>query len=68
MKNTIIITTARRWPLCIDPQGQANRFIRNLEKDNQLDIVKLSDENLEDDNFYETYDPDEDMDLTEDEE
>ncbi|OHT02341.1 Dynein heavy chain family protein [Tritrichomonas foetus] len=46
LENTIIITTARRWPLCIDPQGQANRFIRNLEKDNNMDIVKLSDENL----------------------
>jgi hypothetical protein len=32
------------------------------------DFTELSDENLEDDNFYETYDPDEDMDLTEDEE
>lgn len=46
LENTIIITTARRWPLCIDPQGQANRFIRNLEKDNNMDIVKLSDENF----------------------
>jgi dynein heavy chain len=46
LENTIVITTARRWPLCIDPQGQANRFIRNLEKDNQMDIVKLTDENL----------------------
>ena len=32
------------------------------------DFTELSDENLEDDNFYETYDPDEDMDLTEDDE
>jgi dynein heavy chain len=46
LENTIVITTARRWPLCIDPQGQANRFIRNHEKDNQIDIVKLTDDNL----------------------
>jgi dynein heavy chain len=46
LENTIIITTARRWPLCIDPQGQANRFIRNLEKENMMEIVKLTDETL----------------------
>ena len=42
IQNGIIISKARRWPLCIDPQGQANKWIKNMEKDNNLDIIKLS--------------------------
>ena len=34
---------SRRWPLLIDPQGQSNRWIRNKEKDNALDVIKLTD-------------------------
>lgn len=34
---------ARRWPLMIDPQGQANKWIKNMEKANNLHVVKLSD-------------------------
>lgn len=29
-ENGIIMSKARRWPLMIDPQGQAGKFIRNL--------------------------------------
>eukprot|EP00501_MAST-03F_sp_TOSAG23-6_P002568 GSMAST32.ASY1.ANO1.2709.1 assembled CDS len=32
VENGIIMSYARRWPLFIDPQQQANRFIRNLGK------------------------------------
>jgi len=46
LENTIIMSKSRRYSLCIDPQGQANRFIRNLNKDSQIDIVKLTDDNL----------------------
>ncbi|XP_052421590.1 dynein axonemal heavy chain 7 [Carassius gibelio] len=41
--NAIIISNARRWPLMIDPQGQANKWLKNMEKSNSLHIIKLSD-------------------------
>ncbi|KAJ3068699.1 Dynein heavy chain 6, axonemal [Podochytrium sp. JEL0797] len=40
-ENGILVTRGRRWPLMIDPQGQANRWIRNMEG-SSLKIVKLS--------------------------
>ena len=42
IENAIFVTRSRRWPLMIDPQSQANRWIKNLEKDNKLRIIKLS--------------------------
>ncbi|KAI9175897.1 hypothetical protein H9P43_006261 [Blastocladiella emersonii ATCC 22665] len=42
-ENALISANSRRWSLFIDPQGQANKWIRNMEKDNGLDIIKLSD-------------------------
>ncbi|XP_062861638.1 dynein axonemal heavy chain 7 [Trichomycterus rosablanca] len=41
--NAIMISNARRWPLMIDPQGQANKWIKNMEKANSLHVIKLSD-------------------------
>lgn len=32
-ENGIIIDKTRRWPLMIDPQYQANKFIKNLSKE-----------------------------------
>lgn len=49
IENGIIVTQSllnRRWPLMIDPQQQANRWIRNIEKDNKLIVTKQSDPNL----------------------
>ncbi len=43
--NGIVVFSARRWPLMIDPQGQANKWIRNMEKANNLQIVKLTNPN-----------------------
>ncbi|KAJ2994003.1 Dynein heavy chain 7, axonemal [Globomyces sp. JEL0801] len=52
--NGIMISNARRWPLMIDPQGQANKCttifsvfnqlgIKNMEKSKSLQVVKLTD-------------------------
>lgn len=43
--NGIIVHNTRRWPLMIDPQGQANKWIKNLEKANNLAVCKMSDPN-----------------------
>eukprot|EP00878_Enallax_costatus_P044878 GHUV01053652.1.p1 GENE.GHUV01053652.1~~GHUV01053652.1.p1 ORF type:complete len:242 (+),score=78.12 GHUV01053652.1:683-1408(+) len=40
--NAIIMKSGRRWPLLIDPQGQANKWIKNLEKDHRLQVIKPS--------------------------
>ncbi|XP_018322727.1 dynein heavy chain 3, axonemal isoform X2 [Agrilus planipennis] len=45
IENGIIATKARRWPLMIDPQGQANKWIKNMEKQNRLQVIKLTDGN-----------------------
>ncbi|CAH1793738.1 unnamed protein product [Owenia fusiformis] len=41
--NGIVVSNSRRWPLMIDPQGQANKWVKNMEKNNKLAIIKLSD-------------------------
>ena len=43
VENGIITSNARRWPLMIDPQGQANKWIKNMEKANNLHVIKLTD-------------------------
>ncbi|KXJ28065.1 dynein heavy chain 7, axonemal [Exaiptasia diaphana] len=43
IENGIIISNANRWPLMIDPQGQANKWIKNMEKKNNLHVIKLTD-------------------------
>ncbi|XP_064633435.1 dynein axonemal heavy chain 12-like isoform X2 [Lineus longissimus] len=41
--NGVIVANSRRWPLMIDPQGQANKWVKNMEKEFQLSVIKLTD-------------------------
>uniref|UniRef100_A0A8C5KDU7 Dynein axonemal heavy chain 1 n=1 Tax=Jaculus jaculus TaxID=51337 RepID=A0A8C5KDU7_JACJA len=43
VENGVINQYSQRWTHFIDPQGQANKWIKNMEKDNGLDVFKLSD-------------------------
>ncbi|XP_023393798.1 dynein heavy chain 1, axonemal [Pteropus vampyrus] len=43
VENGVINQFSQRWTHFIDPQGQANKWIKNMEKDNGLDVFKLSD-------------------------
>ena len=61
VENGIIIFNSNRWPLMIDPQGkahrltappaqscsagQANKWVKNMERPNKLSAIKLSDPN-----------------------
>lgn len=44
-ENAILVTRAGRWPLMIDPQEQASRWIRQMEGP-ELRIIKLTDSNF----------------------
>ena len=41
--NGIITDSARRWPLMIDPQMQANKWVKKMSKSSNLVTFKLSD-------------------------
>ncbi|KAK3752205.1 hypothetical protein QZH41_008046 [Actinostola sp. cb2023] len=58
--NGVIVDSARRWPLMIDPQGQANKWIKNTEKDSQLSVggvncLRLGDTVIEYSNDFRFY-------------
>ena len=40
-ENGVMVTRGRRWPLCVDPQFQGNKWIKNLERPQGLKIVDL---------------------------
>ena len=42
IENGIIVAKARRWPLMIDPQGQANKWVKNMMKESGIDVIKLT--------------------------
>lgn len=42
VESAIIIKNARRWPLMIDPQGQANKWVKNMEKSNKLCVIRFT--------------------------
>ncbi|OXA50744.1 Dynein heavy chain 6, axonemal [Folsomia candida] len=45
-ENAILATRGRRWPLMIDPQDQANRWIKQNEGDRSLKVMKFNDGNF----------------------
>lgn len=40
-ENAILTTKADRWGLCIDPQQQANKWIKNMHKKDKIQIMKF---------------------------
>lgn len=45
IENAIIMDNSKRWSLFIDPQSQANKWIRHMEKRSELEIIKVTDKN-----------------------
>ena len=46
IENGIMLFKSNRWPLMIDPQGQANKWIKKMEEHNSLKIVKQNQGNF----------------------
>ena len=44
-ENGIIVTRGTRWPLVIDPQCQAQKWIKNMEVQNQLKVIDFGMQN-----------------------
>ena len=44
--SAILVTRGRRWPLMIDPQEQAKKWIRNMEAPNKLQTTRLTNVNM----------------------
>ena len=45
LQNAIIMENSLQWCLFIDPQNQANEWIRNMEKSNNLQVLKTTNPN-----------------------
>eukprot|EP01135_Chromosphaera_perkinsii_P005558 Nk52_evm107s352 gene=Nk52_evmTU107s352 len=41
VENGVTVTRGRRWPLMIDPQGQAFKWIKNMESERGLKLIDL---------------------------
>ncbi|NXR16043.1 DYH1 protein, partial [Semnornis frantzii] len=46
VENGVITQFSQRWTLYIDPQGQANKWIKNLVRANNLEVAKLGDQDF----------------------
>lgn len=46
IENAIIMDISDRWPLFIDPQGQATKWIKKMEEDSGYLVVKMNDPQL----------------------
>ena len=45
IESAVLVHNTRKWPLLIDPQGQALKWISEMEKANGVTIVKSADVN-----------------------
>jgi dynein heavy chain, axonemal len=45
-ENGVMTSRGRRWPLMIDPQGQANKWVKNMENKHGLKILNLHSSDL----------------------
>ncbi|KAH9508007.1 Dynein heavy chain 6, axonemal [Bulinus truncatus] len=46
IEKAVLVSRGCRWPLMIDPQEQAKRWIRMKEAQNKLKIIKLTNANF----------------------
>jgi dynein heavy chain len=46
IENAIMLSKSNRWPLMIDPQGQANKWVKKMEEHNSLKVVKQNQSNF----------------------
>ncbi|CAM9110379.1 unnamed protein product, partial [Ectocarpus fasciculatus] len=46
IENAIMLSKSNRWPLMIDPQGQANKWVKKMEENNGLKVVKQNQSNF----------------------
>ncbi|XP_023289892.1 dynein heavy chain 1, axonemal [Orussus abietinus] len=47
VENAVLVMHSKRWPLLIDPQGQANKWIRNMGKQTGgFSVAKMTDKDL----------------------
>ena len=46
IENGIMLFKSNRWPLMIDPQGQANKWVKKMEEHRQLKVVKQNQGNF----------------------
>ena len=44
--NAILVTRGKRWPLMIDPQEQAKKWIKNMEARQKLAVTRLTNPNM----------------------
>ncbi|XP_076227649.1 dynein axonemal heavy chain 1 [Nomia melanderi] len=46
VENAVLAMHSKRWPLFIDPQAQANKWIRSLYKDQGISVAKMTDKDI----------------------
>ena len=44
--SAVLVDKGKRWPLMIDPQGQANKWLKNMEEKVGMEATKMTDINL----------------------